>query len=78
MACLSFLIIPVAFYFLSDSNISPSPANFTLVPPIEGTPGPAYHRKSWRTSAPSPSSEPNGNPYDPGTIECYIILRASE
>ena len=64
IACLSSVIISIAFYFLSDSNISPSPASFSLVPLIEGTPGPAYHRKSWRTSAPSSSSQPNGNPYD--------------
>ncbi|XP_041005559.1 receptor-like serine/threonine-protein kinase ALE2 [Juglans microcarpa x Juglans regia] len=47
----------------TDSNISPSPATFYLSPPIEGTPGPDHHRKSWRSSAPISLSQPDAFNY---------------
>ncbi|KAE7998545.1 hypothetical protein FH972_003081 [Carpinus fangiana] len=49
----------------TESNISPSPATFSSVPLIEGTPGPAHHRKSWGSSAPISSSQPNGSDSHP-------------
>ncbi|KAJ4708648.1 Protein kinase [Melia azedarach] len=49
----------------AGDGFSLSPANFPAIPPVEGTPAPFNHRKSFRSNTPSSASHPNGSNLNP-------------
>ncbi|KAK2645377.1 hypothetical protein Ddye_020572 [Dipteronia dyeriana] len=60
-------VIGFAFTVLGSTgnDIPTSPANFSVISPVEGTPGVIHHRKSLRSHVLSSASEPNGSNLHP-------------
>ncbi|KAL5771022.1 hypothetical protein ACOSP7_015176 [Xanthoceras sorbifolium] len=60
-------VIGFAFTVLGSTgrDIPPAPANFSVVSPVERTPGSIHHRKSLRSIAPNSASDPNGSILQP-------------
>ncbi|KAK3210495.1 hypothetical protein Dsin_015201 [Dipteronia sinensis] len=60
-------VIGFAFTVLGSTghDIPPSPANLSVISPVEGTPGVIHHRKSLRSHVLSSASEPYGSNFHP-------------
>ncbi|KAK0572729.1 hypothetical protein LWI29_036272 [Acer saccharum] len=60
-------VIGFAFTVLGSTghDIPPSPANFSVISPVEGTPRVIHHRKLLRSHVLSSASEPNGSNLHP-------------